>query len=226
MLSYAILVFHSNTSSSDDGRGGGGGGVLGSPADERQKPGSGRLLLIKEEILRDPKSTMGTDKGDSDQEGRDEDGSNTGEEDDEDGEDEEGAEGLTLGEGAAEEDERRVGGAEEVEEDPGGEEGEEEEEGARVGEEGEGEDDGDEGEVVDAEVGVVLPDPLGGVGDGVRLGEGGPVGELGPWSALREAVADLIGEMVDEGAEGRGGDWGLGLYGGGCPVGGGGGLLG
>lgn len=78
-------------------------------------------------------------------------------------------------------------------------------------EEREGEDESDGGEVVDAEVGVVLPHAEGGVGEGLGLGEGGAVGELRPGTALSEALADRVGDVVYEGAEGRGGDWGLGL---------------
>ncbi|KAL6228554.1 hypothetical protein ACLB2K_002502 [Fragaria x ananassa] len=37
------------------------------------------------------------------------------------------------------------------------------------------------------------------------------VDKLGPRAALGEAVTDGVGDVVDEGAEGRGGDWRLGL---------------
>ncbi|KAK3029489.1 hypothetical protein RJ639_037510 [Escallonia herrerae] len=91
---------------------------------------------------------------------------------------------FALGKGAAEDNERRIGGAEEVEEEPGGEEAEEGDEGERVGEERQGEHAGDRGQVVDPEVGVVFSDPSRGVGYRVGLGEGGAVGELGPGAAL------------------------------------------
>lgn len=80
-----------------------------------------------------------------------------------------------------------------------------------MGDEREGEDDGNDGEVVDAKVGVVLADAKGGIGERLGLGEGGTVGEFGPRPALGDPVANGVGDVVDEGTEGRGGDWGLGL---------------
>jgi hypothetical protein len=80
-----------------------------------------------------------------------------------------------------------------------------------VREEREGEDESDGGEVVDAEVGVVLPHAEGGLGEGLGLGEGGSVGDLRPGTALGEALADRFGYVVYEGAECWGGDRGLGL---------------
>lgn len=73
-----------------------------------------------------------------------------------------------------------------------------------------GEDDGDQGGVVDAEVGEVLADPRVGLGKGIRSGHGVPVDELEPWAALREAVAEGGGNAGEEGAEGGGGDRRLG----------------
>lgn len=87
-----------------------------------------------------------------------------------------------------------------------------------MGEERESEDGSDECEVVDAEVGVVLTDARGGVGERIGFREGGSVGELGPGAALRESVCDLGVEAVDEGAEG----WSGGGSGGGGGGGGGG----
>lgn len=118
---------------------------------------------------------------------------------------------FSFGKRAAEDDERGIGGAEEVEEEPGGEEGEEEEEGEGIGEERDGEDGGEAGEVVDAEVGVVLADAECGFGEGFGLGEGGAVDELRPGAAVGEAGADRVGYVGDEGAEGWGGDWWLGF---------------
>ncbi|GAB4857299.1 hypothetical protein Ancab_015207, partial [Ancistrocladus abbreviatus] len=53
-----------------------------------------------------------------------------------------------------------------------------------MGEQRESEDESDEGEVVDAEVGVVLPDALCCFGEGFGFSEGGTVGELGPGAAF------------------------------------------
>ena len=60
-------------------------------------------------------------------------------------------------------------------------------------EERESEDQGYEGEVVDAEIGEVFSDPRVGFGEGFGSGHGGPVYEFGPWAALREALADRGG---------------------------------
>lgn len=91
---------------------------------------------------------------------------------------------LAVREAAPEENQRPVGGAEEVEEHPRGEEGEEDEERERVGEEGEGEDEGDDRGVVDFEVGEVLADPGEGVGERVGSGEGVSIYEFYPRAAL------------------------------------------
>lgn len=120
-------------------------------------------MLVEEEIVGNSKCAVSANNGRTDHESGDENGSDAGEENDDDAEDDEDAEGLAVGESAAEEDERRIGGAEEVKEDPGGEEREEEKEGERVGEERKGKSKADEGEVVDAEVGVVLADAEGGL---------------------------------------------------------------
>lgn len=109
-----------------------------------------------------------------------------------------------------------VGGAEEVEEEPGGEEADEDEERDRVGYEGESEDESDGCEVIDAEIGVVFADSECGIGEGFGFCESGAVNEFGPRATLRESVAERFGEVVYEGAEGWGGDWGLGLGGCGC----------
>lgn len=155
-------------------------------------------MLVEEEIVGNSKCAVSANDGRTDHESGDENGSDAGEENDDDAEDNEDAKGLAIGESAAEEDERRIGGAEEVEEEPGGEEREEEEERERVGEEREGKGKGDEGEVVDAEVGVVLAYAKGGLGEGLGAGESVAVDELGPGAALSEAVADGIGDVGDK----------------------------
>ncbi|KAG5552780.1 hypothetical protein RHGRI_010769 [Rhododendron griersonianum] len=60
-------------------------------------------------------------------------------------------------------------------------------------------------EVVDAEVGVVLADAVGGVGERIGHGEGEAVDEFGPRAAPGEAVADCVGDVGEESAEGWGG---------------------
>lgn len=75
----------------------------------------------------------------------------------------------------------------------------------------EGEGEGEEGYVVDAEVGEVFADARCGLGEGIGAGEGGAIEEFQPGAALGEAVADGGVEARDEGAEGGGGDLRLGL---------------
>nr|GMC91979.1 hypothetical protein COLO4_14452 [Ipomoea batatas] len=73
---------------------------------------------------------------------------------------------------------------------------------------------GNQGKVVDLEVGVVLADAESGIGDGIRLREGGAVHELRPGTAVGEAVAYGIGDVVYEGTESRGGCYDDGVGGG------------
>lgn len=162
---------------------------------------------------------MGGDDGCPSHRGGDDDGSNRGEEDDEEREEDEATEGLAIGEGTAEENEGRVGGAKKVEVAPGGEEGEQDQEGEGVGDEGDGEDGSDDGRVVDAKVREVLAEAGGGLGEGVRAGEGGAVGEFGPWAALGEGAADGVRETGEEKSEGGGGDGGCGCTGDGGGIG-------
>lgn len=68
---------------------------------------------------------MDADDSEAGGEGGDDDGSDAGEEEDADGENDESDQELAVFEGAAEENEGLIGGAEEVEEDPRGEEREE-----------------------------------------------------------------------------------------------------
>lgn len=197
-----------NSNARCDGGGRASGDVLGGPAEEGEETSGSAagFLIIKEEILGNPESAMNADDGDADDERRHKERSDAGEEDDEDGDDDEEAQGFLVGERPAEEDKGVVGGAEEVEEAPGGEECEEGEEREWVGQERESEHAGEEGQVVDPEVGVVLPEAGGCVGEGIWFGEGGPVDEFSPGAALREPVFDLVVEAADEGAE-RGGLW-------------------
>nr|GMC99720.1 abscisic acid receptor PYL4-like [Ipomoea batatas] len=80
---------------------------------------------------------------------------------------------------------------------------------------------GNQGKVVDLEVGVVFADAESGIGDGIRLREGGAVHELRPGTAVGEAVAYGIGDVVYEGTESRGGCYDDGVGGGHGGAGGG-----
>lgn len=72
-----------------------------------------------------------------------------------------------------------------------------------MGEERVGEHGGEYDQVVDAEVGGVLPHARGRVGEGDRPGEGGAVDELGPGTAVGERVAGEAGEAREDGSERR-----------------------
>ena len=146
---------------------------------------------------------MRADHGEADGERRDQQRSDAGDEDDDDGEHDEADERLGVGEGPSEEDQRLVGGLEEVEEGPGGEERDEDKEREGVREEREPEDEGHEGGVIDAEVAEVLADPGVGVGEGLRPREGAPVEQLHPRAALREPAADGAGQPREERPERR-----------------------
>lgn len=173
---------------------------------------------------------MDANDSDSDQECRDQERSNTGKEYDEHAQANQAPEGLGIRKRMTEDDKRLIRRTEQVEEEPCREKTKEDQQGNGVGEEGNCEYTGDDGEVVDAEVGVVLADTEGGIRERLGLGEGSAVNELGPGSALREAIAERIGEVAEEGTERRSGDRRLGLDGGGrgntggCGDGGGGGL--
>jgi len=96
-----------------------------------------------------------------------------------------------------------VGGSEEVQEAPCPEEREKEEERERVGHERESEHGGQQGEVINPEVGGVLSDPGRSLGEIVRSGEGGAVDELIPRPTLGEPLPDGGGQARKEGPERR-----------------------
>lgn len=189
--------------------GGGGGGAA---VDEAEQAEGGGILfrhVIEEQILGHPEGAMDTNNGGAEGERGEDDSPDGGQKHDERRGRDEPAQRLAIGERPAEGGEGRGGGrvAEEVEEAPGGEERQEGEERERVGEEGDGEGEGDEGEVVDAEVGEVLPEAGGGGGDGVRAGEGGPVEELRPGAGRGEGGFGRVVEAEEEGPR-RGWVWG------------------
>ncbi|KAM7510604.1 hypothetical protein LguiB_009479 [Lonicera macranthoides] len=109
---------------------------------DKHESGSGELLLVQKQILRNLNNT-----------------------------------GFPIRESATEDHERRIRGAEEVEEEPRGEEAKESDEREKICEERESRDDCYYREVVDAKVGVVFTDALE-TSETVRLGEGREIGEL------------------------------------------------
>jgi len=139
------------------------------------------------------------------------------EEDDERGRGDEATQHLAVGEGAAERgDGRRVGGAEHVEEAPRRQQRQQRGQRERVREERRGQAQrGDRG-VVDAEVGQVLPEAGGGLGQGVWAGERRAVRQLGPRARAGERAAGAVEEAREEGADRRwvGGGVGGGVRGG------------
>lgn len=156
----------SSDARSDDGGSSAGGGIGGCAAEEGEESGGGgSVLLVQKEILWNPKGGVSGDDGESEHESGDEDRSDAGEEDDEGAEADEAPQRLRVGVGATEDHERLVGGAEEVEEEPGAEEADKDEERDRIRQERHAEDSGDHGEVVHAEVRVILAEAGRGVGD-------------------------------------------------------------
>lgn len=66
----------------------------------------------------------------------------------------------------------------------------------------ESQDEGNNGQVIDTKVGIILTDTEGGLRQGFRLGEGGTIGKFRPGATLGNAMADRVRYLVDEGAEG------------------------
>jgi hypothetical protein len=175
--------------------------------DEGEQRVTGSLIrLFEEQVVGDVERAVRADDGGAEGERGQDERPDGGEEDHEGGGGDERPEHLPVGEGAPERrDGRRVGGAEEVEEAPGGEEGEERGEGEGVREERGGEGERDDGGVVDAEVGQVLAQAGGGRGEGLRLGERGPVHQLRPGPRAGERELGGLEEAGEEGAGGGGG---------------------
>jgi hypothetical protein len=179
-----------------------------------QRVASTLFRLVEEQVVGDVERAVRADDGGAEGERGEDERADGGEEDDEGGGGDEPPEHLLVGEGAPERGQGwRVGGAEEVEEAPGGEEGKERGEGEGVGEERGGEGERDDGGVVDAEVGQVLPQAGGGLGEGLRLGESGPVHQLRPGPRAGERQLGGLEEADEEGAGGGGGG-GRGVVGG------------
>ncbi|CAH9142153.1 unnamed protein product, partial [Cuscuta epithymum] len=166
---------------------------------------------------------MDANNGDAHKQGGDQNGSDAGQEDDEQGRHDEAGEDFKIGELAAEEDERLIGRAEDVEEKPAGEEGDEEEEGERIAHERDPDHRGGENVVIRPEIGVVLADAEGGFREGIRLGDGGAGNHLVPRTAVGKAIPYILRDLVYKVAESRGGNEGPRIRG--CySAGGGGGL--
>lgn len=164
---------------------------------------------------------MEANNGDAKHESGDKDGTDACQKNNKDGECREECERLEIGESAAKENERAISGAEEVQEGPRTEKANEEDERERVREERHREDHRNNGVVVDAKVGVVFANAECGFRERFRLGECGAVDELRPGTALLEAVAEVIGDVVDERSESRGRSGSLGSGDGAAGCGGG-----
>jgi hypothetical protein len=162
-----------------------------------------RVGLVEEEVLRHAEGAVRRDEGPADEQPGDDERRDGSEEEQDEGRADEAQQRLAVGEGAAEEHDGLVGGAEEVEEAPGGEEAEEDEEREGVRQERGAEREGHHGGVVDAEVGEVAAQAGGGVGEGVRLGEGRAVEQLPPRPAVGQRAPRRLGEPAQEEPEGR-----------------------
>jgi hypothetical protein len=162
--------------------------------------------IIKEEVLWNAAGAVRCDNGAPDKQPGDDERSHGGEEEGEHRSDGKAKQRLAVGEGAAEEHDELVGGAEDVEEAPGAEDAEEDEEGERVRQERGREGEGDDGGVVDAEVAEVAAQARGGLGEGVGAGESRSVQQLRPWAPVRERAPRRLGQPAHEEAEGRRGE--------------------
>jgi hypothetical protein len=155
------------------------------------------------------------DEGPADEQPGDDERRDGGEEKQDEGRADEPQQRLAVGEGSAEEDDRLVGGAEEVEEAPGGEEAQEDEEREGVRQERGPQREGDHGGVVDAEVSEVATQAGGGVGERVWLRERRTVEELSPRPAIRQRAPRRVGDPAQEEPESRRSDRRIGASGGG-----------
>jgi hypothetical protein len=175
----------------------------------------GRVGLVEEEVLGHAERAVRRDEGPADEQPGDDERRDGGEEQQDEGRADEPQQRLAVGEGSAEEGDRLVGRAEEVEEAPGGEEAQEDEERERVRQQRGPQREGDHGGVVDAEVGEVAAQTGGGVGEGVRLRERRTVEELSPRPAIGQRAPRRVGEPAQEEPESRRSDRRVGASGGG-----------
>lgn len=159
-------------------------------------------MLVEEEIIRSSEGTMNADRRYSDQEGRYEYRSNAGEEDDCDCGEDKGPESFEVRERSAEEDERSIDWTEEVEEEPRSGEADEEDEREWMGEKRESEDQRYDADVIRPEIRGILPESRRCLRKRVRLGEGGSIEELGPWTATGQTITDRFGEAVHKCTDG------------------------
>jgi hypothetical protein len=141
--------------------------------------------------------------GASDEQAGDDERGHGREEEGEHGRDDEAEQRLAVGEGAAEDHDGLVGGAEDVEEAPGAEDAEEDEEGEGAGQERGREGEEDHGGVVDAEVAEVAAQSPCSIGEGVRPGERRPVEQLRPRLPVCKRAPRRLRQSAQKEAEGR-----------------------
>lgn len=116
---------------------------------------------------------------------------------------------FEIRESSTKNDQRLISGTEEVEEHPRGEQTHEDDQRERIRQERNSKDQSNDSVVIDTEVGVVLADAKGGFREALGFRKGCTVNEFTPRTALREAITDGIGDVVDEGPEGGCDDGGL-----------------
>lgn len=133
---------------------------------------------------------MDTDNSESDHESGDQERSDAGKEDHKHAEADQAPEGLRIAKRTAKDDKWLIRRTEQVQKEPCREETKEDQQRKRVGEEGNGEDNGDDGEVVDSEIGVILADTKRGLREGLGLGKSGAINKLGPRTTLGKAMAE------------------------------------
>lgn len=122
---------------------------------------------------------MGTHKGDPNHECRDKHRSNAREKDNHGAGHDKPEQGLPIRKLTAEDSKRWIGsGTKDIKKQPSGKKTSKDDERKWIRKEGDRKNSGDYSKVIDTEIGVVLADPLGGFGDGFRLGDGGSVNEF------------------------------------------------
>lgn len=161
------------------------------------------ILFIQEEIFRNPEGTMSANNGHTHHESRNKNRSNVGKKDYEQSEATQEGQCLEIRESATKNDQRLIRGTEEVKEHPRSEQTHEDNKREWIRKERNTKDQSNYSIIIDTEVRVVLADPKGGFREALGFREGRTVNEFTPRTALREAITDGIGEVADEGAEGR-----------------------
>lgn len=157
---------------------------------KRQESSIYRLLIVKEEILWNPKRTMNAHNGKSNHRRRNQERSDTSEEHHNDSKNPQPNQRFEIRKSTATNNQRLIGRTENVEKTPSREEWKKSQERKRVGEKRKTKNKGKESDVIDTKVREVLADPGIGFWKIVRTSHRTPVDELRPWASVGETLAD------------------------------------